>query len=360
MTRILLPPTLQSLINDLKRRIEQLERGKAAIGTAAGLTTSVQAGPSGSPISGAIELDGSTALGQVAVTESGQKIAFAWNDPSTNPGDLIVRGSSGLMRLGIGSPKSVLSVARLGNYAVTALGLGPLAYYRLNEASGLTMADATTNARNGTYAGSGVTYHVAPATGDSDYAVAYDNVNGYSQVANLLPNGDFSVAFFFKTSMASGFKGDTSAAALVSTWDGNANTGAANFISLNMETGYNHPLGTISWRSKHLYFATPSAYNNGAWHHVVYTYSIATGTVDIYVDGTLQASGSATGDNPAGPANLAFAATTNNGASPAPWYNGDLDEVSFYTYVLTAAQVSNLYAQYAGIAVNTPAWEVQL
>lgn len=288
-----------------------------------------------------------------------------WHDPTLNPGDLIVRNLSNVLdRLPIGSAGTVLAVANLGNYAQTALRLGPTAYYRLNEASGTTMADFTTNARNGTYNASGVTYHQAPATGDSDYSVLYNGSTGYSSApSSLIPNGDFTVVFWFKSTQA-----PTSGA--MATLLGNG-SGAGNGFSIGIATGaFGQTQGQIaigeSGSSGRNWVAhTTSTYNDGNWHQVAAVRTQSTDTWTLYVDGVAvsltnsssqpDTMGAYSGQSMNGGGNLLFAQSLQT-TFGSGFFSGNFDEVSPFNYKLSAAQVSNLYSQAAGIAGLIEEW----
>ena len=83
--------------------------------------------------------------------------------------------------------------------------------------------------------------------------------------------------------------------------------------------------------------STSGGYNNGAWHHVVFTRTKATGALALYVDGV--AAGTATGASTAaltGATSLTFGRIQSGGNH----FAGSLDEVSIYSVVLSAAAIS--------------------
>jgi hypothetical protein len=85
---------------------------------------------------------------------------------------------------------------------------------------------------------------------------------------------------------------------------------------------------------------TAATYNNGAWHHVVFTRTKATGALALYVDGA--SAGTATG----GTTSLATPANINFGrlATGIQYYAGSLDEIAVYTSVLSGATASAHHA----------------
>lgn len=102
------------------------------------------------------------------------------------------------------------------------------------------------------------------------------------------------------------------------------------------------------------------AYDDGRWHQAVATYDGT--TMSLYVDGALVASTTATSNPGSGNyyyragyvdiSGLSAVFGTNSTANTAPnsyFFDGSIDEVSFYNTALSAAQVS---AQYASDAAN--------
>ena len=83
------------------------------------------------------------------------------------------------------------------------------------------------------------------------------------------------------------------------------------------------------------------AVNDGRWHHVVGTRSSSTGAMQIYVDGVLN--NSVTG--PTGPRAAAadFCIGSIQTGVSTGFYNGALDQVQIYNYVLSATEIANLY-----------------
>src|SRR5579883_2948981 len=64
-------------------------------------------------------------------------------------------------------------------YSTAVFADSPVAYYRLDEASGAVLCDSSSSANNGTYNASGITYGVAGAlASSSDTAVAADGTSG--------------------------------------------------------------------------------------------------------------------------------------------------------------------------------------
>ncbi|MET9921527.1 LamG domain-containing protein [Streptomyces sp. NPDC006435] len=94
---------------------------------------------------------------------------------------------------------------------------------------------------------------------------------------------------------------------------------------------------------------TPSAYNNGAWHHVVATQG--PGGMALYVDGQLRASSALYTDNEKYDGYWRVGGDNLNGWPSRPTSNffaGQIDETAVYPTALSGAQVSSHYALRTG------------
>ena len=184
----------------------------------------------------------------------------------------------------------------------------------------------------------GVTLGVAGAlTSSPDTAAQFDGVNDYVQMTGTtgIPIGaaSRSVEAWFKTSSATrqvifdyGSLGNTQEFGL---W--------LNSNGLNMTAwGYGG--------ANDIVFAMPGgiAVNNGAWHQVVLTYS---GTIlTLYIDGVALTAQAATRATVMDAYGFGIGAIINPANSNSGgFFNGSIDEVSFYTTVLSQATVTNHY-----------------
>jgi uncharacterized repeat protein (TIGR01451 family) len=171
---------------------------------------------------------------------------------------------------------------------------------------------------------------------DANTAVTFDGVDDYVTAARQIQD-DFSIEFWFKSTQGLNTN---------SQWWGNAGLvdaevgGAANDFGTSLRSdgkvvaGIGTPDVSI--------VSSSGGYNNGAWHHVVFTRTKATGALALYIDGA--PAGTATG---ASTLSLTSPTTVslgriNGGAWP---FAGTLDEVATYSSVLSQATVSDHYAR---------------
>jgi len=93
------------------------------------------------------------------------------------------------------------------------------------------------------------------------------------------------------------------------------------------------------------------AAGNNTWRHIVITYTSGTGNIKMYIDGTLNASGTivtAIGNGSATPLQIGC---INSGQTS--YSNAVVDDVRVYNRALSATEIQTLYQQGAGVYINT-------
>jgi prepilin-type N-terminal cleavage/methylation domain-containing protein len=191
------------------------------------------------------------------------------------------------------------------------------------------------NVNNGTYFNT-PTFGVSGAlgvSGDTDTAVQFDGVSEYGSVARQI-SSDFSIEFWFKTS-AGGIGTGTqwwSGAGLV---DAEV-AGASGDFGVSLRSDGKILAGDGAPNDASILSTNSSSYKDGSWHHVVFTRTMSTGVMQLYVDGA--AAGSATGGTTAltGPSFINFGRIQSGNN----YFAGSLDEVAIYNSVLSAATVT--------------------
>ncbi|GAA1829324.1 LamG-like jellyroll fold domain-containing protein [Microlunatus capsulatus] len=220
--------------------------------------------------------------------------------------------------------------------AVTATS--PSLWFRMDETSSTTTValDSSAAARNGVYGAAGKTSTTDRACPrDTGRAMVFDGSSGYLSSAALsgaAPN-TFTVGIWFRTTTARGGK-------LIGL--GNAQTGASGIYDRHLyltDAGrvvfgvYNGAVRTVT---------SPAAYRDGGWHQAVATLSSA--GMRLYLDGELVASDTATTTAEAvsgGYLRIGFDNLDGWPSTPTSrYFAGTLDEATFSTTALTAAQVA--------------------
>jgi hypothetical protein len=80
--------------------------------------------------------------------------------------------------------------------------------------------------------------------------------------------------------------------------------------------------------------------NDGAWHHVVGTWSSTANTMYLYIDGVQDATVASSVGNRVATSNVYIGRTA---VSTTGYFNGALDDLKFYEGILSAASVTTLY-----------------
>jgi len=228
---------------------------------------------------------------------------------------------------------ATFGVAPVSTYAQTVTADAPAGYWRLDETSGTTAANAAGAAGSGTY--TGVTLGAPGLIGSaSDKAVTFPGTNSRVAIASsaaVSPTARVSVEAWIKPSAL------PAAGAFASV------TSKAESYSLQFN-GPRLEFTIIQSGTRKRLQAPAGAIVVGNTYHVVGTYD---GTTQrLYINGAQSVSAALTG---------AITANTNalyigswNGSSE--FYRGTADEVAVYSTALSASQVLNHYN--AGIAVT--------
>ena len=184
----------------------------------------------------------------------------------------------------------------------------------------------------------GTTLGALGALGEANSAVVFDGVDDHVSV-NRTVSDDFSIEFWFKSTQGLGAAGHWAQyAGLV---DANVSGGNNDFgVSLSADghvmAGVGNGLGEIDTTISSL----AGGYDDGNWHHVVFTRTRSTAGFALYVDGGAAVTG--TGINTSA---LTASSVINFGriATGVNYYAGSMDDVAIYTSVLSGATVTAHY-----------------
>ncbi|MDQ2075234.1 DUF6701 domain-containing protein [Marinimicrobium sp. ABcell2] len=216
-----------------------------------------------------------------------------------------------------------------------------VAYYRFDEpswdGSANQVEDSSGNGRDGTAVGGATTAGASPAIPGNPGTCRYGSFDGdsdYVEVPGLSDylNGTASLAFWMRTNQVGSDVG----------WQAPGVTGVEQSAGTDdIFWGWLDASGRIglsvgndfdNWKST-------SSVNTGSWQHVVLTRDHMAGTFKIYVNGVLENSGSI-GTGIIGTAFSSIGRIEDTGASAGNFFEGDLDEVRVYDFVLQDEQVS--------------------
>lgn len=223
--------------------------------------------------------------------------------------------------------------------------LGLVGYWPLNEATSTQAGDYSGNGSTGTLSGSTLPTWVAGRAGSG---LSFNGTTAYVSLGNrsVLKANACTLSFWVKTTTdtdTSPFSGTE--AATGNGWaielGGSATGNLTNeLISIFQDTGE-----VVGYTT-----ATRSELFDGRWHHVVITASGSANSTKIYLDGAAKTvtvpftdPGHCTGQD-ATIDSFALGSEIISG-SPSIFFSGTLDDVRFYSRVLSPTEVTALYAR---------------
>jgi hypothetical protein len=213
-----------------------------------------------------------------------------------------------------------------------ALEKGIVGYWKLDDGSGTSAADASGNANTGTLT-NGPTW----TTGNIGGATLFDGTNDYivtpASAALDMSGKSFTASMWFKTSTTQTDKNLMEH----SIW------GANDTYQLTL-SGPNSL--RFSWPSYWTqYSTTPDitgvTYADNQWHHVVGIFDNASKIATTYFDGVLKTTQSGITAGPLSGTNALYIG--DRGAGASNFFTGSLDEIRIYNRNLSADEVAKLY-----------------
>lgn len=217
-----------------------------------------------------------------------------------------------------------------GDYATVLLALSPTMYWKLDETSGTTAADASGNGNTGTYNG---TYSLQQASLIDDGTWAVSFTDGYIRRANIVA-GTMTAIAWIKTSQSGGV--DNNAYNGPGIWWADVSGAAADIIPMSIVNA--GKLGFFTGNNDTLVSAT--AINDNVRHMIAVTRDSTTGAKQIYIDGSLDASATHSTGTKNANANMDIGKNTGD-VRP---YVGVIDEVAVFSSVLSGANISSLWS----------------
>jgi hypothetical protein len=230
---------------------------------------------------------------------------------------------------GCGSPMVASpSTATAKTYSATVLADHPLAYWRMDETTGTTMADASGNANDGRYVGTYALGQPGAMAGDGNTAVGFDGQSGAASVVSStkLQVNTVTIELWINK------RADTEYGVYVAkNFEAGGAAGSGWFQLLN-----SHHNGTLEFRvtsdgSPALISSSTLALNT--WYYVVATYdgSAAKLFVNGKLDGTLKVTAT-----PKQTADPLFIGRRMDGL----FNNAALDDVAIYPVALSAERIA--------------------
>ncbi|WP_246136334.1 LamG-like jellyroll fold domain-containing protein [Leekyejoonella antrihumi] len=225
-------------------------------------------------------------------------------------------------------------------YGKAVYNSDPELFWRLDDATGPTAADASRNGETGVYSG-GETFGQPGALGSQGTAVTFNGVDGTIGSADQFTNPTvYSEELWFNTTTTNGGK-------LIGF--GDQQSGNSNNYDRHV---YMTPDGKLNfgvYTGATNIITSPASYNDGKWHYMVATQG--PDGMTLYVDGQVVATGTQT---QAQSYTGYWRVGGDTSWSGNPFFAGSIDEVAVYSSELDAATVQAHYAAAGGTMPNQP------
>lgn len=233
-------------------------------------------------------------------------------------------------------------------YTAAVLNNSPIAYYRLDETTGSTVAkDSSGLGNNGTYTGTAqITYGVTgPLSNDSNNkGISVNNSGGVygvvkSPALTMTANAGFSIELWVNAT------GNANGTLFNISNEGGANPyywlyfAGSTLVRIELGGGGTYVSGGSSTLSNAA----------GTWHHVVFTETYASNTAVIYWDGVIVYNNTLGTSYKPSAENIYFGSYQGGGSAPDSIV-GSLDDIAVYNTVLQQADVT---AHFSAKAIPT-------
>jgi O-glycosyl hydrolase len=217
----------------------------------------------------------------------------------------------------------------------SAATIGPIVWYKANETSGATLADASPNAKNAALTGT-----FSFGAGVNGNAVTLNG--GYGQAPNGIVSelGDFTISVWIKPTS-------------VDTWSRVFDFGSGNsdFMFFTPKAGTtNLPRFSINDGSGQQMVDSSVAISANAWTHVAIT--LSGGAATLYLNGAVVGTNTAVTLKPSSLGTTTQNYLAKSQSSADPTFKGSLDEMRIYERSLSATEIATL-ATSAANAVPT-------
>ena len=234
-----------------------------------------------------------------------------------------------------GQEKTLVASAYLRSGSGSESGL--VAWWKLDETSGLTATDSSNNGNNGTLMNMSGDEWIGGAVGG---ALNFNGNNNYIAIHNLHYDG----SGYEEVSVTAWIRTDNSDNQIIVSFDYNE------YWRLEINGNGAGP-GQVGWDvytgTGQVDYGSTTRVDDGAWHHVAGVFD--NGTLTIYIDGNPETPTSGGGTFGSGAKTrygfigVGSEATSFDGnKNPTDYFDGDMDDVRIYNRALSAAEVSRL------------------
>ncbi len=237
-----------------------------------------------------------------------------------------VAGQVGIATSTVSSPQSSIIVVTDSPYSDgggggTTPSVSPVAYYAFEN-----------NANDSVGSNHGTSYNTPQyTTGRIGNCVNFTGGSSYITVPAVVTT-DFTVSFFVKTTQNYTTDGDFYMGCSLLNGEESGmdpNDWGITYLANKIAFGAGYTGGTSTFKSI-------STVNDGQWRHVCCTRNSSTGTMNIYIDGVLETTGSGPTGSRTAPSVLHIGDTKWSGAT----FNGQIDNMKIYNQVLSSSEIT--------------------
>lgn len=254
--------------------------------------------------------------------------------------------SGGEAAVGLGdSPSYKLSqgyVSQLEqSIELNVLSEGLVGYWPLNTGTGIQAYDVSVNNNSGVLEGSPNWTGGQVGSG----ALEFDGSGGFVHVSphSTLDLSEFTISAWFKNST-----GATGLNTIISKQGSAAHEDRNFWISVDSDNSFEGD-GVVWVRTSSeggdVDLVSSEGFNDGQWHHLVFTHNPSNNDAELYINGDLEDEQTSAVDNPDGQGEpLAIGAQINGDISDVErFFEGDLDEVKVYNRALSQDEALDEY-----------------
>ena len=215
-----------------------------------------------------------------------------------------------------------------------------VAHYKFDEGNGTIAYNSGNGGTTLTSTLSGTTIPSWINNGKSNKALYFNGINSYVLVPKQIQD-DFSISFWVKTTTTGNSGNWYAGKGLIDGEVGGVvNDFGTSISGSKLAFGIGNPDTTI--------YST-SDINNGRWNHIMVTRSKNTGQIKIYINGKNEATGVGNTNSLTATSNLKIGCIQTG----IYYFDGSIDEVKIYNYVLTDEEIKQDYNAGSAIQFGT-------
>jgi hypothetical protein len=204
------------------------------------------------------------------------------------------------------------------------------AFYRMGDGDNATTLFDNKNSNNGTLNNMSDANYISVAPLDNSYSSSFNGVDEYIDCGDDVSFNQASISISFWAKFTAGNMNILGKSPDIRI-ENHSNDTVRFFVRGELPTG-----GTKEFR-----FAN-GVFNTGNWHHIVMTYEDSTDTLTIYKDGAEQTPATQVNPTLTGLRFSAIPFVIGDAALANP-FNGNIDEVSFWSKALSLTEIGDIY-----------------